>query len=440
MEKPAPSSSAATTSAKRDEKHLVAVDEVPMAAEESSLQNDPTGLRVDKPTDPVQAAAQIEDEPKTRISVDLDELSDAGTRQLMSTVGEVRKHGVEGRGLEDRQKLLKRFGGTEASEVAVAKALQWLVEHQSSDGGWNFDHTLGSCDGRCGEPGEWSQARNGATGVALLPFLGAGHQHTEGEFKSTLLKGISYLVMNIKPSHGAGSWYEPEGTMYSHGFAALAVAEAYAMTEDRALLIPAQAALNFIAYAQDVEGGGWRYEPQEPGDTLVTSWQIMVLKTGHFGYLQVAPQTARGAITFLDSVQSEEGAFYGYMSRGKRPDTTASALLCRVYLGAKHEDAALQKGVSYLANIGPSNEDMLYNYYATQVMMQYGGEMWEAWNRKMRDFLIEEQEKDGHAQGSWYFSGAGGGVKGGRLYDTALATMILEVYYRHLPIYGKGSN
>ena len=27
--------------------------------------------------------------------------------------------------------------------------------------------------------------------------------------------------------------------------------------------------------------------------------------------------------------------------------------------------------------------------------------------------------------------------KGGRLYCTSLATMILEVYYRHLPIYGK---
>ena len=27
--------------------------------------------------------------------------------------------------------------------------------------------------------------------------------------------------------------------------------------------------------------------------------------------------------------------------------------------------------------------------------------------------------------------------KGGRLYNTAMAVMILEVYYRHMPLYGK---
>ena len=34
--------------------------------------------------------------------------------------------------------------------------------------------------------------------------------------------------------------------------------------------------------------------------------------------------------------------------------------------------------------------------------------------------------------------GAGHGARvGGRLYNTALATMILEVYYRHMPIYAQ---
>jgi hypothetical protein len=30
-----------------------------------------------------------------------------------------------------------------------------------------------------------------------------------------------------------------------------------------------------------------------------------------------------------------------------------------------------------------------------------------------------------------------GSERGGRLYCTSMATMILEVYYRHMPIYGK---
>ena len=31
---------------------------------------------------------------------------------------------------------------------------------------------------------------------------------------------------------------------------------------------------------------------------------------------------------------------------------------------------------------------MYYNYYATQVMHQYGGEPWKKWNAKMRDYLV----------------------------------------------------
>ena len=41
-------------------------------------------------------------------------------------------------------------------------------------------------------------------------------------------------------------------------------------------------------------------------------------------------------------------------------------------------------------------------------------------------------------KGSWDVT-AGGHVneRGGRLYVTSMATMILEVYYRHMPLYGK---
>jgi hypothetical protein len=42
--------------------------------------------------------------------------------------------------------------------------------------------------------------------------------------------------------------------------------------------------------------------------------------------------------------------------------------------------------------------------------------------------------------GSWYFSDPSDhGERGQRLYATSLATMILEVYYRHLPIFQKQS-
>ena len=66
--------------------------------------------------------------------------------------------------------------------------------------------------------------------------------------------------------------------------------------------------------------------------------------------------------------------------------------------------------------------------------------MWEKWNSVMRDQLVESQSTKGHMLGSWDVAG-GGHVndRGGRLYFTSCATMILEVYYRHMPIYGKAA-
>jgi hypothetical protein len=54
----------------------------------------------------------------------------------------------------------------------------------------------------------------------------------------------------------------------------------------------------------------------------------------------------------------------------------------------------------------------------------------------MRDQLVNSQAKEGHEEGSWHMGkGDHGADRGGRLYCTGMATMILEVYYRHMPIY-----
>jgi hypothetical protein len=212
------------------------------------------------------------------------------------------------------------------------------------------------------------------------------------------------------------------------------------MTRDKALRQPAQMTLNFTCYAQDSVGGGWRYEPGQPGDTSVLGWQLMSLKSGHMAYLQVPPMTIRLASHFLDTVQADRGANYGYTTPGNGAATTAIGLLCRMYLGWKKDNPDLERGVQWLAIQGPSRGDMYYDYYATQVMRHWEGELWEQWNQKMRDHLVNSQAKQGHEAGSWYFPrGDLGATQGGRLYCTTMATMILEVYYRHLPVYRKRS-
>lgn len=393
----------------------------------------------DVPTE-VTEVEVADDIDAAAVQVDLVDFSEttAPKNSLMNEIGALTGNGLEGRGSGNRGKMVSRYGGTPGSEEAVARALKWFALHQLPDGGWSFNHVVHpGCAGKCSHPGSLGNGRNGATALALLPFLGAGQTHKEGEYKRNVQAGLYYLVANQKPN---GSFHEGGGSMYSHGLCAIVLCEAYAMTHDKALMIPAQKSINFIVAAQDPVGGGWRYQPRQPGDTSVVGWQLMALKSAHMGYLQVPPQTVVGASRFLDAVQADSGAKYGYTGPGAGSATTAVGLLCRMYLGWKKDNGALERGVQFLANKGPSKSNMYFNYYATQVMKQHEGAEWKAWNEVMREQLVKSQIKEGHENGSWHIPGDHGAERGGRLYSTSMATMILEVYYRHMPIYGKAAS
>ncbi len=415
-------------------------------------------LVVDTPLETVVIEPDITKVPEMPMSddleaaamkIDLDELGldKAPRNDLLATVGTFTGDALSGRG-KGRGQLVAAGGGTAESERAVALALKWLAAHQMPDGGWSFNHAMHpKCRGQCGNPGTAIEARNAATAMALLPFLGAGQTHKEGKYKQTVKDGLYFLVSRMQISPKGGSLYEKgKGRMYAHGLCSIALCEAYAMTHDRGLYNPAQQAINFIAYAQDPVGGGWRYEPRQKGDTSVVGWQIMALKSGHMAYLRVPPVTVKKAFQYLDTVQANSGANYGYTDPGAGQATTAIGLLCRMYLGWKKDNPALQRGVAWLSKQGPRiggpnkggkppSANMYYNYYATQVMRHWEGEQWDKWNNKMRDTLVKTQAQKGHEEGSWFFTGEHGSEVGGRLYSTTLATMILEVYYRHMPIY-----
>ena len=70
----------------------------------------------------------------------------------------------------------------------------------------------------------------------------------------------------------------------------------------------------------------------------VTGWQLMALKCGQMAGLRVPKPTLYMVTRFLDHVQTDGGAGYGYMTpHSKTPQskatTTAIGLLCRMYTG-----------------------------------------------------------------------------------------------------------
>lgn len=332
-----------------------------------------------------------------------------------------------------QKQLLRAGGGNERTEAAVEAGLAWLLRHQFNDGGWSYDHgACPGCGGQCTHGGDSQRAsdRGSATGLALLAFTGKGYTHRHGPYKRELERAVTFL--GGLASRGNGRCYETGGTLYSQGVATIALAELYALTKDVRLKAPTQAAITFIGNAQH-EQGGWRYSPRQPGDTSATGWQISALNTGYAAGLEFNPLCVKRALQFLESVQEDDGAAYGYASPGRGAGTTAVGLLCQLYLGAPADVAWMQRGADSLAKRGPTS-DLYFTYYATQVLRRVNHASWPAWNEKLQQLLLSRQSIDGHAAGSWHdgVSGGHGAHAAGRLYCTTLSILILESYYRHV--------
>lgn len=343
---------------------------------------------------------------------------------------------LAGRDPSIRDEILKREGGTDVTEAAVALGLKWLARHQNSNGSWSLDAFHEAPKATSPPEGLGKPSDMAATALALLPFLGAGHTHTKGDFRYEVTRGLIWLIAQQELDGDLRG--EGVGRMYAHGQATIVLCEAYALTGDQRLRQPAQKALDFIVKAQH-PAGGWRYSPGEPGDTSVFGWQVMALRSGRMAYLTVPEQAFQLAAKYLNRAKTDRyGGLYGYMPGSHHtPTMTAEGLLCRQYLGWPKSHPGLQAGVRYLQKSYLPREDapdIYYWYYATQVMHHMGGRPWETWNRRMRKILVDMQRTDGGHAGSWDPRGPFSQT-GGRIYMTSLAICCLEVYYRYLPMY-----
>jgi hypothetical protein len=337
-----------------------------------------------------------------------------------------------------RMQAVTSGGGNTESEACVARGLAWLVKHQAPDGHWSLDGF--NQHGHCNCTGFGQNDDIAATAFGLLPLLAAGetHKNKKGMYSKQVDQGLKYLMSKQARDGNFG------GTMYSHGLATIAICEAYGMTSDPLLKPYAQRAINFVRAAQS-DNGGWRYSPREGGDTSVTGWQVMALKSGQMAGLEVDDArnpTFAKATKWLNSCMTADGSGYGYQGPDTAPTMTAVGLLCRLYLGTGPRNSGIVGGVNRLKGTPPPNglNSMYYYYYATQVMHHVGGDAWTFWEPKMRQLLMAKQDKGAdpkrrHQAGSWPPAGDLFAGSGGRVMSTSLSILTLEVYYRHLPLY-----
>ncbi|MEX0824662.1 MAG: hypothetical protein WD119_00765 [Pirellulaceae bacterium] len=343
--------------------------------------------------------------------------------------------GLGGRSPEGRIEFGTRFGATPQSEEAVELALRWLANHQRNNGSWSFDLEDRPCNGRCDNPRDnpdrLPTPPTAATGLALLAFLGAGYTHQSGPYTEEVRQGLYYLRERMQPA-ALGSDLQM-GSMYGHGIATLAIIEAASMTGDQELRHQGEQLTKFILAARHPTKG-WGYTPGSPGDITLTGWQAMAL----FGAKRleiVMPSDIFSSIkAYVDSLSPDEGIHFGYREPAESPTPTAIGLALQLYLGRPPDHPQQRLGLEAMQAAGPQPNNVYHNYYATLALHHARHAKWDQWHVPLRERLIETQSRQGHQTGSWHFPDHYGDV-GGRLYTTAMCAMILEVYYRYLPLY-----
>ena len=339
------------------------------------------------------------------------------------------KHALRGREAKSKEVLLMAYGGTDQTEISVREALLWLKRQQKKDGTW-------SLTGPYSDAGV-EENRAAATAMALLAFQGAGNTHLDGLYKTVVENGTGAL---LRMQDSEGNFFREGPThhrLYTQAQATIAICELFGMTRDEELRVPCERAIAYAIKYQSAEGG-WRYTPGADSDMSVTGWFVMALQSARMAGLQVPQGTLDRISGFLNTVAKNGASRYSYTpERGATPAMSAEGLLCRQYLGWSQQDPRLQGGVNYLlANpIKWESPDCYYWYYGTQVTHHMGGQHWADWNAVMREVLPANQVSTGRNKGSWDPGADRHGQSAGRLYMTCLCVYMLEVYYRHLPIY-----
>ena len=339
--------------------------------------------------------------------------------------------GLSGRAEENKEELLRTYGGTETTEAAVKLGLEWLARNQRESGLWGLQGPFSDGGGQDNVVA--------ATAMALLAFQGAGHTH-QGDsgdpFTGVVRNGWKVLLEYLDKNRNSTGFKGLHGG-YTEALCTIAICELYGMTKDRRYRKPAIEALEYCLRAQSSQGG-WRYLPRQDSDTSVTGWFLMALQSARMAKLKVPKNALVGVSQYLNAASSHGGERYAYMpGTASSLAMTAEGLLCRQYLGWKRDDPHLRAGTDYLLQQLPDwkTRNVYYWYYATQVTHHMGGKPWRRWNEVMRILLPAKQIKKGNERGSWDPQGHPRGGEGGRLYVTCLSLYMLEVYYRHLPIY-----
>lgn len=345
----------------------------------------------------------------------------------------------------EREARVEEFGGDPTTESSVEGALEWLKQNQHEDGRWSSRESDGGrrspfvAGNHTAKTGAYADV--GISALATLAFLGRGETHKSGAYQTTVADGIQFLLESQDRDGAIVGQSQGFERMYCHGMATLAIGEAYGMTHDAELEAPLRRAIAYSLRSQHPRGG-WRYRPwreqdsADIGDMSQFGWQLMAIKSGAVSGMPMGDNTRASMEAFIDACSSRRNRGLASYRPGERVSRTmtAESYVCRRLLSYPLDSASEREAMKYLLESLPGAEerDIYYWYYGTLATFLHQGETWEIWNTALKRELLELQRVEGRLAGSWDPDRMWG-AQGGRVYQTALSALCLEVYYRYVP-------
>lgn len=286
-----------------------------------------------------------------------------------------------------------RFGG----EIRVDLGLEWLARHQDPDGGWRAagfaDRCwLSPCDG-AGD----ARLAPAVTSLALLAFLGAGETPKHGAYCERVTEGFRYLERIETPEGGFGDGL-------AHAAPTLAVCHLYTLTGAAEYRGPAGRALAHL-FAR----------PEEFfGDAAAAPFAAAAVKSARDGGLAIDPDALAAASAAARAADLDP----------------ATALFVRLCLG---EDVSAEECPDPPPDLAAADATSVW--LRSVLRFQIGGAAWRRWSPLLGAGLFDAARPGGDARGS-FDPPAGTGRSLGRVGETALRLLVLELHFRYARVFG----
>ena len=344
--------------------------------------------------------------------------------------------------LESRQDSGRELPGPSSRDRAANEALErglaWLARslRGSVDGSFPLDGASPSL-----------RAPVATSALATLALMAGGSLPDRGPHGEEVARAVDYLLARVQLQPGApdlgyvGSGADVNSQMHGHGFATLALAEAFTISpkslRGQKLARALPLAVQLIERTQGSEGG-WYYKPrvdvQHEGS--VTICLVQALRAARNAGVVVDPEVIERAVRYVRASQAEDGAFRYQIGSDQTSVALTAAAISTLNATGNYADNQIERGIDAIWRDleerrieGKLPGHPYYErFYLAQALWQNPDEsLFERWYEPELQRVLGEQREDGAWEGSGY----------GTVYATAMQCLFLAIPLETLPIFAR---